>query len=74
MRALRIRQAYPTAGTPFEQTRTPLTDWFFVMFLFSALLQWSCGEGKSKVQLGVTYKTAWHARAGPSSRDIKDRW
>ncbi len=21
-------QVYPTAGTPFEQTRTPLTSWF----------------------------------------------
>ena len=29
-------QVYPTAGTPFESTRTPLRDWFYVMFLFCA--------------------------------------
>src|SRR5580698_7904741 len=29
-------QVYPTAGTPFESTRTSLRDWFFVMFLFCA--------------------------------------
>src|SRR5215213_5629472 len=29
-------QVYPTAGTPFEKTRTNLRDWFFVMFLFCA--------------------------------------
>ena len=28
-------QVYPTAGTPFENTRTPLTDWFRVMFMFT---------------------------------------
>ena len=27
-------QVYPTAGTPFEKTRTSLRDWFYVMFLF----------------------------------------
>src|SRR5437868_12379228 len=25
---------YPTAGTPFDRTRTSLRDWFYVMFLF----------------------------------------
>ena len=27
-------QVYSTAGTPFDRTRTPLRDWFFVMFQF----------------------------------------
>ena len=27
-------QVYPTAGTPFDRTRTPLRDWFYVMFQF----------------------------------------
>src|SRR3546814_15245494 len=27
-------QVYPTAGTPFDRTRTSLRDWFFVMFQF----------------------------------------
>jgi transposase len=51
-------QVYPTAGTPFERTRTPLRDWFFVMFQFCA----SCNGVAAKAverQLGVTYKTAW---------------
>src|SRR5688572_1799526 len=28
-------QISPMAGTPFERTRTPLRDWFFVMFAFT---------------------------------------
>lgn len=52
------KQVYPTAGTPFENTRTPLTDWFFVMFLFCASRN---GVSAKEVQrqIGVTYKTAW---------------
>jgi transposase len=51
-------QIYPTAGTPFEQTRTPLTDWFFVMFLFAASRNGVAAKEVER-QLGVTYKTAW---------------
>jgi hypothetical protein len=51
-------QVYPTAGTPFENTRTSLKDWFFVMYLFCASRN---GVAAKEVQrlLGVTYKTAW---------------
>lgn len=51
-------QVYPTAGTPFESTRTSLKDWFFVMFLFCTSRN---GVSAKEVQrtLGVTYKTAW---------------
>lgn len=51
-------QAYPTAGTPFESTRTPLTTWFMVMFLFCSTRN---GVSAKEVQriTGVTYKTAW---------------
>ena len=51
-------QVYPTAGTPFEKTRTSLRDWFYVMFLFCASRN---GVSAKEVQrqLGVTYKTAW---------------
>lgn len=51
-------QVYPTAGTPFENTRTPLTDWFHVMFMFCASRN---GVSAKEVQrtIGVTYKTAW---------------
>ena len=51
-------QVYPTAGTPFEKTRTSLRDWFYVMFLFCETRN---GVAAKEVlrQLGVTYKTAW---------------
>jgi transposase len=51
-------QVYPTAGTPFDRTRTPLRDWFFVMFQFCTTRN---GVAAKKVErdLGVTYKTAW---------------
>jgi transposase len=51
-------QVYPTAGTPFESTRTPLTDWFFVMFLFTASRNGVAAKEVQR-QIGVTYKTAW---------------
>lgn len=51
-------QVYPTAGTPFESTRTSLRDWFTVMFLFCTSRN---GVSAKEVQrtIGVTYKTAW---------------
>jgi len=51
-------QIAPMAGTPFERTRTPLRDWFFVMFAFTTSRN---GVAATEVQrqLGVTYKTAW---------------
>jgi transposase-like protein len=51
-------QVFPTAGTPFDRTRTPLRDWFYVMFLFTTTRN---GVAAKRVEreLGVTYKTAW---------------
>jgi transposase len=51
-------QLYPTAGTPFDRTRTPLRDWFFVMFLFCTTRNGVAAKEVER-QLGVTYKTAW---------------
>ena len=51
-------QVYPTAGTPFEKTRTSLRDWFYVMFLFCASRNGVAAKEVQR-QLGVTYKTAW---------------
>ena len=51
-------QVYPTAGTPFDKTRTPLKDWFFVMFLFCTSRNGVAAKEVER-QLGVTYKTAW---------------
>src|SRR3954467_11121876 len=49
---------YPTAGTPFDRTRTSLRDWFYVMLLFTTTRN---GVAAKRVEreLGVTYKTAW---------------
>ena len=51
-------QLYPTAGTPFDRTRTSLRDWFYVMFQFCTSRN---GVTAKRIQrdLGVTYKTAW---------------
>ncbi len=51
-------QVYPTAGTPFDRTRTPLRDWFYVMFQFVTTRN---GVAAKRIErdLGVTYKTAW---------------
>jgi transposase-like protein len=51
-------QVYPTAGTPFESTRTPLRDWFYIMFLFCTSRNGVAAKEVQR-QLGVTYKTAW---------------
>ncbi len=51
-------QIYPTAGTPFDRTRTSLRDWFYVMFQFCASRNGVAAKEVER-QLGVTYKTAW---------------
>ena len=51
-------QIAPMAGTPFERTRTPLRDWFYVMFLFTTSRSGVAAKEVER-QLGVTYKTAW---------------
>lgn len=52
------QQIYPTAGTPFENTRTSLRDWFWVMFMFTTTRNGVAAKEVQR-QLGVTYKTAW---------------
>ncbi len=51
-------QVYPTAGTPFHKSRTPLTDWFHVMHMFCTTRNGVAAKEIQR-QLGVTYKTAW---------------
>ena len=51
-------QIAPMANTPFERTRTPLRDWFHVMFLFCTTRNGVAAKEVER-QLGVTYKTAW---------------
>ncbi|MNT14406.1 ISXO2-like transposase domain protein [compost metagenome] len=51
-------QVFPCAGTVFHRTRTPLTYWFFAIFLFTISKN---GLSACELQrhLGVTYKTAF---------------
>jgi transposase-like protein len=51
-------QIQPLTGTIFEHSSTPLTVWFYAMYL---MLQTRCGISSAQLsrQLGVTYKTAW---------------
>lgn len=51
-------QLYPTAGTPFEKTRTPLTFWFYSIYLMTATRNGVSAKELER-QLGVTYKTAF---------------
>lgn len=51
-------QLYPTAGTVFEKSTTPLTHWFYSIFLFTTTRNGVAAKELER-QLGVTYKTAW---------------
>ena len=51
-------QYYPTAGTVFEKTRTPLSDWFYVIYLFTTTRNGVAAKEIQR-QLGVTYKCAF---------------
>jgi transposase len=58
---------YPTAGTVFEDTRTPMQSWFYAIYLFVATRHGVSGKELQR-QLGVTYKTAW--RMGMKIREL----
>ena len=58
---------YPCVGTIFEKSSTPLTDWFYAMYLMTATRNGVSGKELQR-QLGVTYKCAW--RIGHQLRDL----
>lgn len=58
---------YPTAGTIFEDSRTPLQVWFYAIYLFVTTRHGVSGKELERV-LGVTYKTAW--RMGQQIRTL----
>lgn len=58
---------YPCAGTILQDTRTPLTSWFYAMYLFITTRHGVSGKELQR-QLGVTYKTAW--RIGQQIREL----
>lgn len=51
-------QIAPCAGTVFEKSPTPLSDWFYAMYLFTSTRHGVPAKELER-QLGVTYKTAW---------------
>lgn len=50
-------QIYPTKGTIFEKTTTPLTYWFYIIYLQS-VSKAGMAALKSKKELGFCYTTA----------------
>lgn len=48
---------YPLAGTIFEKSTTPLTDWFHALYLFSVSKNGVSAKELER-QIGVSYKTA----------------
>lgn len=49
---------YPCAETVFEHSPTPLTDWFYAMYLMTATRNGVSAKELQR-QLDVTYKCAW---------------
>ena len=49
---------HPMVGTPFAKSHTPLTKWFYAMYLFTTSRHGVPAKELQR-QLGVTYKTAW---------------
>jgi len=52
---------FPCAGTVFEKSTTPLTKWFFAIYLMTGRRR-AVTVQELQVRLGVTYKTAWRMR------------
>lgn len=51
-------QVHPTAGTIYHKSSTPLTSWFYAVYLMSAT-RTGVPAKQLERELGVTYKTAW---------------
>jgi transposase len=50
-------QIYPLVGTIYQKTTTPLTDWFYALYLFSVSKN-GVSAKEIERQVGVSYKTA----------------
>lgn len=49
---------HPLAGTIFHKSETPLTDWFYAIYLFASSRN-GVSAKEIERQIGCTYKTAW---------------
>lgn len=63
-------QLHPLADTIFHKSETPLTKWFYAIYLFSVSRNGVSGKELER-QLGVTYKTAW--RIGHQIRKLMEQ-
>jgi len=63
-------QIYPTAGTVFEKSTTPLTYWFYAMYLMTVTRNGVSAKELERA-LGVTYKCAW--RMAKAIRELMGR-
>lgn len=52
------KQVYPLKGTIFEKTTTPLTIWFYAIFLMTHTKA-DISVKRLQSELDVTYKTSW---------------
>jgi transposase len=53
---------YPLAGTIFSKSTTPLTTWFYVLYLVLST-RGLVSARQIQRETGVTYKTAWRSRS-----------
>jgi transposase len=61
---------YPQAGTIFQDSRTSLVSWFYVIYMFVATRHGVSGKEIER-QIGCTYKTAW--RMGMQVRKLMEK-
>ncbi|MFA5133672.1 MAG: IS1595 family transposase [Patescibacteria group bacterium] len=64
------QQIHPLAGTIFHKSPTPLTLWFYAIYLFSASKNGVSAKELER-HLGCTYKTAW--RVGKQIRALMEQ-
>ena len=64
------KQIHPVKGTIFEHSSTPLTLWFYAIYLFSVSRN-GVASRELQRQLGVTLKTAW--RMGYQIRKLMEQ-
>jgi hypothetical protein len=55
------KHIYPLVGTALQKTTTPLTDWFYAIYMIVTRDRVTVKEMQR--QLRVTYKTAWRMRS-----------
>ena len=63
------KQLAPTAKTIFHKSKTPLTSWFYLIWLFYSRKK-EVRSSEIRDQLGVTYKCGWRINQTLRNSDI----